>query len=560
MASNKSEKNTAEQYREERKQRLAKAAKQKKKGAAVGSRVNGLFSKVFAVILIAAILGGIGWVAYTQVGLRERFSSVVSVGDYKVSAVIYNYQYRMSWDGLIGSYGSYLEQMGAYDTSKAPSEQAYTDIYGEDAGLPEFKYWDEFFTYGVLQSLQSDYALYKEALKVEGYDKLNEEDQKKLEEDLKEMTTSAAKNNFTLNAYMKHTFGTGFNEKRYREQYTMTMIAQRYAEYKQNQLGENYSKDKLRELYEEDRDAYDVINMRSYAFTAEKLTQNEGESDADFKKRQEEENSKTKKKAEALRDSAKDEKAFLDAVAELNKDTKDYDAKASTLKERQSYASVKGISENAAKWAFDANRKAGDSAEFGVDGSYTVIFMLAPRYAPYTVDVLHILLPFHEDSSTENVTAAEKEAALNKANTVYEEWKNGAKTADSFKELAKSKSADTESAKNGGLIDNIGSDSEYVTNFLNWSLDVTHKVGDAGIIETEYGYHIMYLAKANTDSPDYMETIKQEKMQSDYSDYLEELLEQEQYKMVKNEKSLAWATKQDEKWIKELILSKSYSS
>ena len=31
-----------------------------------------------------------------------------------------------------------------------------------------------------------------------------------------------------------------------------------------------------------------------------------------------------------------------------------------------------------------------------------------------------------------------------------------------------------------------------MTNFKNWAIDPERKVGDTGVIESEYGYHVMY--------------------------------------------------------------------
>ena len=63
---------------------------------------------------------------------------------------------------------------------------------------------------------------------------------------------------------------------------------------------------------------------------------------------------------------------------------------------------------------------------------------------------------------------------------------------DSFAALAKEKSKDTGSAADGGLISGITSSANYVESFRNWATDSSRKVGDTGIVESEYGYHIMY--------------------------------------------------------------------
>ena len=39
-------------------------------------------------------------------------------------------------------------------------------------------------------------------------------------------------------------------------------------------------------------------------------------------------------------------------------------------------------------------------------------------------------------------------------------------------------------------------DGKYVKAFTDWSIDAARKPGDTGIVETEYGYHIMYYVKS----------------------------------------------------------------
>ena len=108
-------------------------------------------------------------------------------------------------------------------------------------------------------------------------------------------------------------------------------------------------------------------------------------------------------------------------------------------------------------------------------------------------NVRHILISFTDNaSSSSEATDEQKKAAKASADKIYKEWQSGAKTEDSFAALAKEKSKDTGSAADGGLISGITSSANYVESFRNWATDSSRKVGDTGIVESEYGYHIMY--------------------------------------------------------------------
>ena len=111
-------------------------------------------------------------------------------------------------------------------------------------------------------------------------------------------------------------------------------------------------------------------------------------------------------------------------------------------------------------------------------------------------NVRHLLVKFkggteNEETGEVEYSDAEKAEAKVTADNYLKTWKDGAETEESFIELVKKHSEDT-SAAEGGLFEDIHPDSQYVANFLNWSIDPNRKAGDADVIETEYGYHVMY--------------------------------------------------------------------
>ena len=99
------------------------------------------------------------------------------------------------------------------------------------------------------------------------------------------------------------------------------------------------------------------------------------------------------------------------------------------------------------------------------------------------------------------------------------EWEKDP-TQENFIELVKANSDDTTAAE-GGLFEDISPESGYVEEFLNWSLDENRKAGDTGIIETQYGYHIMYYVE--DDEMTYRELmISNEMKETDYTNWYEE--------------------------------------
>ena len=93
---------------------------------------------------------------------------------------------------------------------------------------------------------------------------------------------------------------------------------------------------------------------------------------------------------------------------------------------------------------------------------------------------------------------------------IYTEWKNGDATEESFAELADKYSEDTASTTNGGgkggLIENVQI-GQTVKPFEDWSFDSARKAGDVEIVESSYGYHLMYYVAAQ-EEPQWKMNIK----------------------------------------------------
>ena len=108
------------------------------------------------------------------------------------------------------------------------------------------------------------------------------------------------------------------------------------------------------------------------------------------------------------------------------------------------------------------------------------------------VDVRHILIVPDEKNDDGTYTDAAWTAAETKANEILQQWLDGDKTEDSFAALAKEDSADS-SASNGGLITGIYP-GQTTDEFDKWCFADGRKVGDYGVVKSEYGYHIIYFS------------------------------------------------------------------
>ena len=126
-------------------------------------------------------------------------------------------------------------------------------------------------------------------------------------------------------------------------------------------------------------------------------------------------------------------------------------------------------------WAFDDARQEGDTtvAAYGETGYYAVLFHSRSRNDYHTVSVRHILVDSEE-----------------KANELLQQYNDGEKTEDAFAALAVANSTDS-NASSGGLYTDIYR-GQMVSEFEDWCFDPSRQAGDTGIVQTSYGYHVMY--------------------------------------------------------------------
>lgn len=123
-------------------------------------------------------------------------------------------------------------------------------------------------------------------------------------------------------------------------------------------------------------------------------------------------------------------------------------------------------------------------------------------------DVRHILIQFPLDEKTGKqlkISDKEKEDYLKKAQDVLDLYKKNP-TEENYLKLVTEYSDDTASVSVGGLYTYVKKDGKYVAPFESWAVDSSRQVGDVEIVETIYGYHIMYFVKSYGNAKDYTTT------------------------------------------------------
>ena len=168
------------------------------------------------------------------------------------------------------------------------------------------------------------------------------------------------------------------------------------------------------------------------------------------------------------------------------------------------------ISSTIREWVTDESRKEGDltyipstTTSTDADGnettttnSFIVVIYHGTNDNKFPLaNVRHILVSFEGGTQDENGVTTysedEKKAAEAKAADLLAQLETKGATAENFAELAAANSTDPGSKDNGGLYTDVYP-GQMVQAFNDWCFAEDRKVGDTGLVETDYGWHVMY--------------------------------------------------------------------
>lgn len=581
MAKNET-KSKAELYREERKARIAKATKQNANNIAKTKQAAGIAKKVVAVVLVIAIICGLGVWVNSLTGFSKKATTTMTVNGEKVNAVEFMYYYANIYNNLYSTSSQYQQYYG-YDPYNfdATLQGMTTDEDGNQIT------WADAIKGYVVDAIQQNRALYTEAVKA-GVT-LNDDEKGEIDSQISEIETQAKEYGFSLNAFLSAYYGKGLTEKNFREIANQQAIVEKYQTQKQDEFTDSITEKQIKDTYAKDKKNYDYVDVHYYVFAGETLTADADETEKAFNERQKKANEELFAAAQEVADMVTDIESFEDAVktyednkaAEEAKKTEEAkteetaespDDTAAETKETAEEAEDKeyttesiaatyetlktALNEKAADWIFDAKRSENVNLFKDEENNKAIIVVVdkAP-YVCYSVDYYDCVIPYSEaaaEGEKAEKTASEETTENNEAAAV--------ETAEATAEVS-DKAKDDTLKKAQDIVDNFdGKESSFITicadNSSNGSDPIenasintvtdkearkflfadTTKNNDTIILEEDDGVHIIYVKKLNKDKIDQYESIKSTLANDAFTKFSEEALAN--YPVETNDKAI----------------------
>ena len=509
------------------------------------------FVAVVALILVIG-LGSLAVTAYNNSGITERHSTALTIGEHKLSAAELSYFYidaiNSAYNEWYNAYGDYTAQYVAMfyglDLTKPLSEQMYDEENN--------KTYADYFIDIAIENAVSTYTMYDQA--VSNSVELTDTDETTINYTLANLELTSANAGYrNVAGYLKAVYGNGSTEKSFRDYLELRTLASSFEAETYNNL--TYTADDLAAYNEEHFDDFSSFSYSSfYMSPSDFLVCTADEDDEDHEHTEEEEAAALAAAKEAADSIVK----FKPATAEdFNREIKRIPAYA----ENESAACIENVDMlysnisdgKIAEWLTDSSRKAGDITVIAntrdttdEDGntvtepySYTVVlFQGRNDNEMKLVNVRHILKAFTGGTTDENGNTVYPKESMEKAyaeiTALQELWVTNGKTVENFIELAELNSDDGGSAMNGGLYEDVYP-GQMVPAFNNWCFDEARQTGDYTVVETEYGYHLMYFVGHSAKTfRNYM--IENTLRNDDFNKWYLEQIEAAEYKVIDTSK------------------------
>lgn len=467
--------------------------------------VTAVLSSLIAVVIIA-ILVVLGVRYYTVPNSNEKMNPgnvVMTVGNTDVSVGMYNFYYQ----NIVKQYVQYASN-GYYDIdlSKDFSTQYTTDDDGNEIS------WQDRFKENTTELIKKNTIYYQKG--IESGITLTDAQKEMIETQLDNIKNAASSANLGVNEYIAQTYGDNCGLETLRKYLEQNYISSVY--YYQQQIKLRPSEDELNAYFKENENDYKSC---SYA-----ILEAEYDTSSDATKKAAVDNAKAAIAKITDEDSMKalipefcsDLISKYISAGYFTDESDAVDAFAGAMDSTSVKSDVESnFGEDIADWMFNTDTAVG-SLNYYADENAGVIYIIMKTSQPAldsdsaskVYSVRHILVipeSGDDDSSsssssstaTKKYTEEEWAAALEKANSILDEYNKGDKTELSFAELAEKYTDDTSSTSvnmnnmyGGGIMDTqLG---QMVSDFENWAIDSSRKYGDVEIVKSSYGYHIMF--------------------------------------------------------------------
>lgn len=465
-----------------------------------------IYGIIAALFVIVAV---VSWVVSS--GILERNAKAVSIDGQEYTAAEMDFYYYSAYNSVMNSqYGSYmglsastpLDQQMLSDTAKLILAVEST----------EDMTWHEYFLDTAKKNMVQVDRLYDAAINA-GEDPNDDHVVEEIEATVDLIGQYASQSGYSTKEYLRLVYGKNMTENLFRQLTSKTHVASHFESEYIDSL--SYDVAALEEYYAAHSADFDVAAYESLHFGGSP----EVKYDADGKAIE----ATDEEKAAAKKAAADAAAAILERVnngESLEEIAKEYESATYTNTETGT-----NTGSDLAKWVFDAARVDGDTTVISGDPTSTVvIFHSVGRQEYNTVDVRHILVDVDTtglDSESETYEADKQalwDEAKAEAEQILADWKAGEATEEAFGELAAQLSADS---ADHGLYQNVYK-GQMVEAFEDWCFDESRKVGDTGIVETPYGYHVMFFSATN--DPYWQTQVENTMINEDYTAWIEALV------------------------------------
>ena len=400
--------------------------------------------------------------------------------NFTVSLPMIHRIFKSTYNDFTSYYASYY----GFDTSKSSKVQ----FYDEENNITWYNQFIDTAKSNIKQLLTLCEAAKKDGMS------LDDNDRKNVETNIENIRATADNAGQSIDEYISATFGEGLTEQDVRQNLEQTTLAQKYYQKLYNSF--KYTDEDYEKTYNENKESYQYVDFLTFTFGYGTVDSSDSSVTVDEKQKE------TAKNAANELAKSKTEQEFNDYIRKYLSENHDYvniSSEESHTEEEYQTAIESQVNSakmtkyayeattDAGKWLFASSRNVNDTYVFDGSSSYNVVMIIKNPYRDESINknVRHILFTSDTYGSDAN--------AKKKADEVYEEWKKGDATEESFAKLATTYNADSDSgsAANGGLYENVRQ-GQMVSEFNDWLFDETRKTGDTGIVKTTYGYHIMY--------------------------------------------------------------------
>ena len=424
---------------------------------------NSILYAVIAVVFVIVAIASVIW----RSNVIPRKSTAVTIDGEKYTAAEVSFYYQNAFQAFVNNYSYFMSYMGL-DANSPLESQVMTDVTTSMLGLEPGTTWKDYFLDQALTQMaaidvtltkaENDGFVYPAGV------------QAQFDDSVAMLEDAAAASGMSVEQYLNSTFSMIMTEEVYYNELMRMLQFDACSSAYQDSL--TYSVDELEKVYNEDPKSFDKVDYELVTVPGSAPTTTDA--DGHTVTASEEEIAAAK---EAAKETAEQVLSVYKTGADLKSLAEGIENATYTNNAAVSYSSGFSLSE----WLFDDARKPGD-VDIVESGSYYYVVVFHDRYREEynTVDVRHILVQ-EETSDT--------------ADALLAQWKAGEATEASFAQLAMENSTDG-SKYDGGLYTRIY-EGQMVDAFNNWCFNSSRKSGDTEVVQTEYGYHVMYFVGQN---------------------------------------------------------------